>query len=473
MTKKFFSIVLSLVLVIGLLPVMNVSAETTVYIDDGFETYSQSAYNTDFSAGTSIYDTGDKTNYNHYWYAAQNMSLEIVDMSGPDGTMTKAAEITVNSCAVSSNTDGKTRFQLTKEGLGAGTGVVVHEMDIYIDDNTMSNVYINPIYIKGNRIGVGETQQNGHNTLKTVSNGWHHITAVTLLDGTEGHNVIGYLDGKCISYKEHTNTAGRMFQVYGKNLPGYKTLTLDNVKLYVNPVATSASSGIADSTSVSTKASPTVNFTNNILELSSHSDGIISAEKNIEFYKTGDQSATVAINELNVSEDGKSLEIVPVKDLEKGTSYTVTVKGLKDMYAQDIDPFTFSFTTAEDYNLSASQPVFTKVDLVNANVPSQNIEALENGYINAAFKLTSAAATDTQVMMIAVLKDGDDIKHMQFDTVTVPANGTYTYNAGFKVDSYLTQKIEVFAWDSLYGMTPLVSKYGISESGFTEVSFDN
>lgn len=495
MTKKFFSIVLSLVLVIGLLPVINVSAaDEIIYMEDDFQSYDVRVY--------SNADTPLKVDGVSKWTVNKSVKVEVVNMNDSNGNPTKALKYCNTRGRYQSIPSGQNDYRFTAiktnsaaPALTALAGkVFVQEIDIWLPANVEtadgldrkrpgSFNFGGGIVVEGNELKIG-----GASTGKTIeSEKWYNIKATFDFSQytAKGEPVTctAFINDKAVYHKTLTSVspgasfgyfimlASQQFSSHADAVGEFNDIYVifDNLKMYVDPTATTASSGIAGSTSVSSKATPAVNFTNNILELSSHSDGIISAEKNIEFYKTEAPTSTVAISELNVSEDGKSLEIVPVKDLDKGTSYTVTIKNLKDMYGRGIDPYTFSFTTAEDYKLSATKPVFTKVDLVNANVESQEIDTLENGYINAAYTLNNTASTDAQAMMIAVLKDGDTIEYMQFDTVTVPANGTYTYNAGFKVDNYTTQKIEVFAWDSLYAMTPLVSKYGISESGITEV----
>ena len=466
MTKKFFSIVLSLVLLIGLLPVMNVSAAgETIYFEDDFENYNPTDvfYN---SAGTA--NVKDKSGITK-WTAANALKAEMVTMNGYDGEPTQALKLTM--VTDDGSMGGNERFTLKTDQTAATTGIQVIEAKFYTPaENSIFRYSFGVI----RKYAAGFDLDKDANDIGTYfkAGTWLKATIVVNLDTDE---TIVYVNDTVASYNKYKITAASAFPtrlgIAQADAGDY--LIMDDIKMYHSPAATQASSTLDGKTSVSARVAPAVSFTEKLLNTTLNDDGIISAEKNVTFVKTVDQSDNVTINEIKVSKDGKTLEIVPAKDLEKGTNYTVTVKNLKDMYGQDIEDYTFSFTTAEDYNLKTTTPVFTKVDLVNPKVEAQNIQNLENGHINAACTLTSEAATDTQVMMVAVLKDDDDIKYMQFDTVTVPANGSFTYNAGFKVDNYLSQKIEVFAWDSLYGMTPLVSKYSISASGIAEVSFDD
>lgn len=502
MTKKFFSIVLSLVLVIGLLPVMNVSAaDEIVYMEDDFQSYDVGVY--------SNADTPLKVDDVSKWTVNASVKVEVVNMNDANGNPTKALKYHNTRGGYTSISSGQNAYRFTaiKTNSSAPTleqlagHVFVQEIDIWLpaDVTTAEGTldrkrpgsfnFGNGIVVSGDTLYLKDTS-----TGKTIeSEKWYNIkTTYDYTNYSANGDPVTYtvfVNDKAVYHQTTTSDTAlpskalgyfimlksKLFSSHGDAAGNWEDIHVifDNVKMYVDPAATSASSGIAGSTTVSRKASPTVDFSNNILEISTHSDGIISADKNVTFVKTEDPSATVAISELNISEDGKSLTIVPAEDLDKTTDYTVTVSGLKDMYGRDIDSYTFSFTTVDDYKITAATPVFSKVDLVNPGVANQEIQALENGHINASCTVTNSASTDTEVLMIAVLKDDNTFEKLQFKNLIVPANGSATFNAGFEIDNYSTQKFEIYAWDNLYNMTPLASKYDISASGINELSVDD
>ncbi len=470
MTKKILSLVLSVVMVMGLLPVMSVSAADVV-VDDSFELYeTNTEYNADYSATTYI----DGTSSGADWKLGKNIYLKVKPMNGPDGISTNVAEITVNSCSgLSSATDGTVRMTswLSGKEVYGTTGIFIQEMDVYITDNPISSIYLTPVFIQGNKIGFGSGIGDDTTTLRTVASGWHTVKAVTVFE-TEGEgSVIGYIDGECVSYKEYEIAkAFQRFQVYGKNQSGGETIIFDNIKIWSTPDPTEASSTFDDNDSVSVTTPLTVNFTERVLEYAAHSDGVISAKNNIEFVKTADSSA-VAINELTLSADGKTLTIDPVSNLEKNTSYTVTVKNLHDMYGQDIASYSFEFTTADEASVEYTKvPTFTKEQLLTPGGSSAPITKLETGYINTSFTVKNTHSSKSQnVIALVFLKDNGDIKQFQFEQGNLAANGgTLTFNGGFfvNVEQFENPTIEVFVWDSLYGsMTPLVPKYTLTTTG--------
>lgn len=478
MTKKFISLLISVIMVVSLIPVMSVSAESTVYIDIDFETFTAgSVKNEEYNKNNrgSLYDTGNSKTATNLVNVQTNVKAEIKNVSGPDGNMTNVVEFTVNSCGGFDNSqNGLVKFYFGPKYTEPGTpstfspsGLVVYDMDIYIDENTLKNAYMYPIAIQGNNIGVAQDYGKLERKLKEVSNGWHHITAVVDLNETS-KNIIGYVDGECISYKYYTRTSvTNTFQPYGRNMPGYQKLLVDNVKVY-NPAVTIVSSTYSDASGLSKTVSPVVTFSESVFDYSSHSDGRI-ADK-VELIATS--GATPIDIDISLSNDGKTLTIDPKENLNLGTEYTVKLTGLVDMYGREITDTEFNFTTAEASPITVSQPVFTKENLFAAGGASQTITALENGYIKASATVSNSANTAKEVMVLSMLKEGEDIKYFQFDNLTVPANGSAAFTGGFQIDNASTQKIETVVWDNITNKTPLADKYAFSASGYVKTDLD-
>ena len=83
MTKKFISLLIAVIMVVGLLPVMSVSAAGgTTYLEDDFQSYDTRVY--------SSADTPLKVNGTEKWRVNASVKLEVVDMNGADGNATKA-----------------------------------------------------------------------------------------------------------------------------------------------------------------------------------------------------------------------------------------------------------------------------------------------------------------------------------------------------------------------------------------------
>ncbi|MBR3933808.1 MAG: Ig-like domain-containing protein [Clostridia bacterium] len=502
MTKKFISLVLSLALVIGLLPTMGISVSAaggTTYLVDDFQNYDVGVY----SSGDSPLKVGNVSK----WAINSSVKVEVVNMSDANGNSTKALKY-INQAGGSTNITNNIYRLVAQKDPGHSTAladlkgnIFVQEVDMWFPSNIENQdgttdikrpykaslgygaaIFSDKLYIGGSTFSTGVTIEDET---------WYNVK--TTFDFSEYT-----ADGDPITYTVYVNDEAVYHKTYTSNYikpsknMGYFIISsskrvssvtdasgdfndiyfiMDNLKMYTNPDKTVASSVYSDAANVSTKVSPVVNFTEKLFDTTIHSDGIISKD-NIEFYKTADSSATVEINDPVVSADDKSITIDPVGELEGGIEYTVVVKNLKDMYGRDIPTATFNFTTSEPSSISVSQPVFTKENLFAAGGASQTITALENGYIKASATVSNSANTAKDVMVLSMVKEGEDIKYFQFDNITVPANGSAVFTGGFQIDNASTQKIETVVWDNITNKTPLADKYAFSASGYVKTDLD-
>ena len=139
MTKKFFSIVLSLVLVIGLLPVMNVSATgETLYMEDDFQSYDVGVY--------SNADTPLKVDGVSKWTVNKSVKVEVVNMNDANGNTTKALKYYNTHGAYQSISSGQNDYRFTAirtnssaPALDSLAGrVFVQEIDIWLPENVIT-----------------------------------------------------------------------------------------------------------------------------------------------------------------------------------------------------------------------------------------------------------------------------------------------------------------------------------------------
>lgn len=468
MTKKFISLLMLVVMVVGVLPVMSVSAESAVDRYDTFETYTVKEFNTNYDAPSTlltIYDTGDKNNYTQKMSIGKYLSLKIVEMPGLDGEMTNAAQITIKSSGETSQTPGVLRF-LGSKIYGAGD-IYVQEFDVYITDNPNSKeLLIYPIMIKENMIGFGEALDK--RTYKEVTPGWHRVKAVTIIkDATK--NIIGYVDGEVVSYKNYSMTKPYKYFQLQNYEKGNKTIIIDNLKFWSNPDATTASSVYSNIENVSVNANPTVEFSQEVIA-ETRNDKLITAANVV---MTKSDGTPVEVANVNVGADAKSIAVEPAASLEKGMKYNVKVTGVEDIYGQTVEDYEFSFTTVEESKISCAQPSFTKENLFAFGNQGTTISALTNGYISADLIISNRDVAEKEVCVIAVLKENGTIKSFQFENITVPATGSEDYTCGFQVDDAENQTIETYVWDSFSGKTPLASKWTFTNSGCTETVIDN
>lgn len=499
MTKKFVSLVLSLALVIGLLPAMGISVSAaggTTYLVDDFQSYDVGVYS---NAASPLKVDGVSK-----WAINTSVKVEVFETIGIDGKATKALKYINQAGGDSAISENIYRLvaQRSPENSLSTTGlsghVWVQETDIYLPENvTLSDGSIDVKRPYKATIGYGAGIEGEYlyvyakNTGKKIESGkWYNIkTAFDFTDYADDNKNLKYtvyVNDEPVAHGTTTSSkAGSAYLGYyiiGSSkrvssttdaVGGFNDIyfAFDNLHAYTDPDIVSVSSVLSDASNVSTKVSPVVNFTEKLFDTTIHSDGIISKD-NIEFYKTADSSATVEINDPVVSADDKSITIDPVGQLEGGIEYTVVVKNLKDMYGRDIPTATFNFTTSEPSSISVSQPVFTKENLFAAGGASQTITALENGYIKASATVSNSANTAKDVMVLSMVKEGEDIKYFQFDNITVPANGSAVFTGGFQIDNASTQKIETVVWDNITNKTPLADKYAFSASGYVKTDLD-
>ena len=494
MTKKFVSLVLSLALVIGLVPMMSVSAEenptvTELYIED-FTNFDNQSYNADYAVtGNGSFQVTNKENVGRISIGAY-CKADIVNMPGYDGNNTNALKLTMNpNLASFSYTAGAGRWTLT--GLqtalsGKTTGALVYQLKMYIPEadsdgnrQDINGFVMAPVVKNGSSYGVGTSARdtNKREIIGELNPGeWCDLTYVLLLDEQK---VLVYCNDTIVHYKTETVAASKhQFQIHSRRNVPDEHIIFDDFKVWhiaaksaedASPKCiTSAASFYDDRENVPVAANPTVDFSNMILNRSTvetvSTDNVLMTES--------DGTTVVPLTSVTVGADKKSIVIDPATDLEKGMKYDVKVTGLKDIFEEAIPDYTFSFTTVEPSSITVSQPVFTKENLFAAGGASQTITALENGYIKASATVSNSANTAKDVMVLSMLKDGEDIKYFQFDNITVPAKGSAAFTGGFQIDNASTQKIETVVWDNITNKTPLADKYAFSSSGYVKTDLD-
>lgn len=507
MTKKILSLALSVVLVMGLLPTMGLfpamsvsAAGGTSLMTDDFENYAIGKY-----TNTTLSVNGTET-----WKFGADAVGEIETMTGYDGKSTKVLKISTDDITGGSVTAGAARTNAVPLNDDANTTkllpgkIYVQESKIYVPTNVMTEDgtavadrkrpgtfnFGYGVYVDGNDIYVSRNNNEAANTGVTMPSGkWVDFKVVfDYTDYTTANKIVYYtmyMDDRCIAKGTDATSAyiiapSRSLSISTINQKGtdpagtYDDIyfAVDDVKFYHSPAATTASSYLNGNDSVSATTSPTVNFTERVLEYAGHADGVISAANNIDFEKS--DGTKVEIEKLTLSADGKTLTIDPEADLEKDTQYTVTVKNLHDMYGQDIATYTFSFTTADEASVEyTKEPTFTNEQLLTPGGSTTPITKLETGYINTSFTVKNTHASKSQdVIALVFLKDNGEIKQFQFEKGNLAANGgEITFNGGFfvNVEQFVNPTIEVFVWDSLYGgMTPLVPKHTLTTTAIVK-----
>lgn len=490
MTKKFLSLVLSLALVIGLLPTMGVHATSTVvthFVDD-FESWSDGAtYNTGFTGGkiNSAGDMGTAVS-NARFSLPKLLAASVVSVPGYDNnTTTKALRLETCSDGWTSNTPGGGRFDFVADAALPTTGIYVQEYKLYLpgDDSINKFSFGNVAKISGRFYDAKNASRSNDNTyVADVNDGWNKITAVTNLDG---NYMIIYLNDQCVGYKARTRTgsetvsASNRIQINAYNIQTTtagndskywdgRYMYIDDFNMYSAPGKTQASSKLDGARNVSVTESPKIDFTYMLLPETTVGGKSTGSSYNVTIRSDG---SPIEINPLSISADNKSIIIDPVTDLEIGTTYTVSVSGIKDMHDVVVDPYEFSFTTTEPSAIEITgTPSLTKVDPFSRVDAGTAITELDEGYIKASYTIRNKhASASNDAVMLVVLKDNGNVSAFQFEEVTLAAGESHTFSGAFDIKDANNQTVEFYVWDSMTSATDVATSYRYTASGISTI----
>lgn len=480
MTKKFMSLLLAVVMVIGLMPVMSIQAETspvTILYKEDFNDFTTKAFNSDFSE-TGLYYVADDSGNNRL-RLGKSLKADIIASDGYDGQLTDALKITVDSDGKVADTPGR-MYLAGLDVANITDGAIVYEYEMYIPENDIGRIHMAPIVKSGDYYAVGTSSNDtDKRTLgKTLAkNQWYKFTYVHFAATQTTYCYVNdELDTSLITSAYAKSTAKTTFFLVCSNTNDFDYLIFDNFKIWhiaavsdsdsAPQCITSAASTYAGLSDVAVTAQPKVTFTEMLLNAEIDDVATIS-DANI-IMTTSDGSQTIP-KTWEVSDDNKSITIKPNAVLEKGASYRVKLTGLKDMYDVTIPDYEFTFTTQEESPIviKSGFPTFQKVSLTTAGTPETDITTLEKGYIRANLTVqnTSTKNKTQSLIMIAMLKDGNEIIGFQFKEGTLAPTEELTFDGGFWVTDADTQKIELLVWNSLSEMSPLTGKTTFDKTG--------
>ncbi|MBR3933806.1 MAG: Ig-like domain-containing protein [Clostridia bacterium] len=488
MTNKILSLILSIILVTSLVGVTSVSAQTaerTVLYEEDFQNFSTKVFNDGFTASGTNYNIADadskaRLNLGKFFKA------EIVEMTGYDGKPTEAVKITGNHNATDWTTSAGAG-RITLSGLQTAlsnitSGTLVYEYKVYSPNAINSagetinmdirQYYMSPIVKTNDYYGVGSSYDNASKSnIQTLTTGeWHKFTYVLLLDESR---VLVYHNDELVSYKvREVTTKGYRFQVpYRSSVEGAHII-FDDFKVW-HTTGTSIADGLTQVTSslngvsdASRSAKPQFIFSEMLLDKESSTVDTVSVD-NVEMVSS--DGTPVAIDSVSLSADKKTLTVDPADELSWSTTYKVKLKNLLNIYQEKIADYEISFTVMDEPPFALVEPVFTQVtDLTTQYQEPQGITALENGYINAKYGIVNNHDTDDKnVLMFAVLREDGALKAIEFKQATIKPRGSVEFNAGFEIDDYRNQSIELFVWDNFADKNALAVSYVLDSNGIT------
>ena len=489
MNKKIISILLSLVMASSLLVCQSFAAPAahTVLYEEDFENFTTKSFNTGYTSGSTTYYVTDADGTARLGMG-KYLQSDIITMPGYDGEETEAFKVTgnANETASWSTTSGQARITLS--GLSSlvstyTTGSIVYELKMYVPadinsggepiNQSLDNVAMAPVIKSGNSyyVGSSNTESAKMKKIGTLTKGqWHKLCYVLLLDENK---TLVYHNDELVSYKEiDTTTKGYRFQVFYKPANEGSYIIFDDFKVWHTAGtpsiagSTTSSSALNGAVKVSRLVSPVVNFSDELLDVEIPSSAIDTVSTaNVEM--TTRSGAPVTINSATLSADKKTLTIDPAGELSWGTTYNVTVKNLVNLYQEKVEDYTFSFTVMDEPPFASLEPTFTKrADLETPSSSEETIVSLENGYVNASYTVVNNSDNEAkEVFMFAVLREGGALKAIEFKQGNIQPRDNTTINAGFNIDNFGNQSIEIYVWDDLINRNALVPSYVITKDG--------
>ena len=460
MKKRFLAMLLSLVMAVGMLPVVSFTAlaadKLPVPFSDDFQNYTVGTkFVPNSSEAVRITDNDGTVK----WSLNKNspLSTEIVSVIGTDGKSTNAMKVKLDT-SVSS----KQRLYVDY-GNGVNTSTGIYVMEISIGATESSALYYNfgPLKRDLNVLYAGGV------AFANAADYWDKIRFV--IDASTDKMLIYHNGSLVTSYGETTSWSYSedkfkdIFEITDTTVG--RSIYIDDVKLYENPAVTSLVSKAPVGSEVSRSENPSVTFSNEILDAVINGDATVSSDC-VEIVKTEDGSK-VEVSSVELSLDGKTVTATPATELEYGKEYSVTFKNLTDVYGRDVAEVSYSFTTMEAPATSVTAPVFRKEALEETE--GDVITELENGYISCEYSITNNSTTKTQnVLMIGVLWENDAIKSFLFTKKALGYNETASFYGGFNVTDAANSKIETYIWDGITTMVPLSKKGEFTVGGYTE-----
>lgn len=474
MKKKILSLILSMVVIVGAMPVMNLltvsAAGGTSYLADDFEAFTVGDVFVNSAVTESNLSTYEKTFTNitdnsniNNWKIGRDVKAEIVNVTGMDGdTSNKAMKLSLwRGGGIGAGTTHPVRFGHTK-GTAPSSGTLVTEMKIYYpggEDKGFFRFMMGEMFLAENVLR--QQKSSGAHIGDLKKGAWNKITLVTNIVGSSKKTVY-YINDKVVSYNEldyaYSYNYTFRFEVAGTKDITKEYLIIDDVNWYYSPSATTVSSTFpaVDATEVSRAAKPTFTFNEKLLdwEYNSAASAVIN---NVT------DGTTVGAT-LSQSADDKTLTVTPATTLDYGKEYSVSLIGVKDMYDAAVTVAPITFTTKEQSKFDVSEPTFTNEKLFTG-IAGTRITKLESGTISCSYSVTNNDTSAKPVLMLVVLKENDVLKNFQFKTVTLATGETAEFNGGFVVGDAANTVIEIYTWDSLVGMNPLGAMYHIDADG--------
>ena len=333
MTNKFISIILSVIFIfsIGTVPVALAEEGVTSIFDVNFESWTAGTkYNEGFTVTAANYGVADDAGTSRFTVGSY-FSGELVSLKDSKGLDTKAFKLVSNEISDLNKGSGRFTF-VPASSISLQDKVYVQQFSIYVPESgSIGSFNLGTIGKSGNNLNLRYLNNSGdtkNKTMSTLNTGWNKITSVQV--GSDGKNIIFFHNGKTLSYKEYGNsTATSRMQFTGSSTEG-QYLIFDDFKVYEGAAVTSAASSYAEQTEVKINSVLTVDFTNMLIDTEINGSDSLGAS-NAEITNLSDGTKHT-VDDLTLTNDGKTINIKTAAPLDYGTEYKVEVTGLRDMH---------------------------------------------------------------------------------------------------------------------------------------------
>lgn len=452
MKKKILSLILSMVLIVGAMPAMNmltVSAAggTDFFALEDFENYTLGEKSVTASevVETQIADKDGASRI----AVRQALKTSIESGVGYDGNTTQYLKVEVPTRTTDNNAGRM--FLNPHTSSVTYSGKYVYEFKF---KGTATHFTFNPFTsdsATGAYLFSGQTIG-----LRSLWNDWVSVRVV--VDASTDKFLV-YMNDALVLYNEGSKTDDKFTNAYFnfKYCNGGTYLYIDDIRLYHTPDATVATAAQKDATDVARTVNPTVTFNESLLDRIANSDATVTITD-----KTN--GGTVAVENLAVSADGKTLTIDPATDLAYGAQYEIKLNNFRDVFDAGITgDTTFTFTTMSEPKYEVTAPVFKKHNLFEGT--SNAITQLENGSISCTYSITNNESEAKPICFLAVLYENNELKQFLFKEEMLAQGATSTFSGGFTVGDAANSRIQTFIWNSLSDMGALGSSYTLDTAG--------
>ena len=222
-----------------------------------------------------------------------------------------------------------------------------------------------------------------------------------------------------------------------------RTALLDNIKVYEIEETVVETVTLTDADGESLDSLTDVPENIKSIDVAFRTNGLneVTLTEETVLLKEGENTVTV---NLDYDSENQILHIMPVGELKREKTYTLTLKGIVDTNGQTIDEYTAQIVT---------RPLDFKAEVLFKNASGVSIEKLTPGEtVSAEIKLTNTTAQPITATIIYTVYSGNCAEQIRAKAVTIGANASETQTLEQAVPQGENLSAGVYFWSDLYQM---------------------